>query len=270
MIKAKLSVIIPTYRSKETIDRCILSVINQSLQPSEIIVIDDGSNDGTTFKIQKLFDILRPQNKEINFVEIFLNNNSGPSTARNIGWNAAKFEYIAFLDSDDAWDPSKILIQYKFMIENPGIDLTCTLSKNFLKLEMMECPKTKIIIKKLFFTSQLVSNRVVTSSVMLKKDIVERFLDGKKYSEDNLLWLEILRAGYSVRRIERILTYSFKESYGSGGLTDSLINMWHGQIDTYLILYRNRKINFFVAFCIFVLSTLKFLIRVIIYILRKK
>jgi teichuronic acid biosynthesis glycosyltransferase TuaG len=268
--KAKISVVIPTFCSEVTIERCVLSIVNQSLQPSEIIIVDDASTDGTINTIAKIKENFQFNKIGININCIFLEKNNGPGTARNIGWNAAIFDYVAFLDSDDTWHPKKIEIQYNYMINNDYIDMICALSVNFNneKNANIECSQFKI--RRLNFISQLISNKVVTSSVILKKNISERFKDGKKYSEDNLLWLEILRANYSIYRIDKIVTYSYKGPYGSGGLTGSLVNMWFGQIDAYWTLYKNKKVNFILLFFILVISTFKYIVRHLFFILRVK
>lgn len=110
---ADISVIIPTYNSENTIERAINSVLNQTIMPIEIIIVDDSS---THIKNKEV--LLSIKNKYQNIKLIFLNINSGPATARNAAWNIAKGKYIAFLDSDDVWHPQKLEIQYKYMEEH--------------------------------------------------------------------------------------------------------------------------------------------------------
>ncbi len=95
----KVSVIIPTKNRIDTTLRCLNSVINQSLSPFEIIVVDDGSSDGTTKKIKENF----PE------VKILQNKFSrGGAVARNQGACIATGDYFAFLDSDDEWLPQHL------------------------------------------------------------------------------------------------------------------------------------------------------------------
>lgn len=91
----RISAVIPTYNREGTIARAIDSVLSQEYAPSEIIVVDDGSNDNTR-------KILEAYGKKIRYV---YQNNAGVSAARNRGVNEAKYEWIAFLDSDDYWLP---------------------------------------------------------------------------------------------------------------------------------------------------------------------
>ena len=96
-----VSVIIPVYNRVKVIDRSINSVINQTYPINQIIVIDDGSNDGTYDLVKRNF----PQ------VIVKYQENKGVSNARNVGINSAKSNWIAFLDSDDEWLQHKLQCQ---------------------------------------------------------------------------------------------------------------------------------------------------------------
>ncbi len=92
-----VSVVIPTYNRESRLPAAIRSVLGQSLPPSEIIVIDDGSTDATP--------ALMAQFPEVRYIQ---QENRGVSEARNHGIRLAKHEWIAFLDSDDEWLPRKL------------------------------------------------------------------------------------------------------------------------------------------------------------------
>ena len=104
-----VSVIIPVFNRLKLIPRSMNSVINQTYPVNEIIVVDDGSNDGTYDMIKENF----PQ------AILIYQENRGVSSARNIGIQAANSKWIAFLDSDDEWMPNKIEEQISFFIKNP-------------------------------------------------------------------------------------------------------------------------------------------------------
>lgn len=89
----KVSVIIPVYNGEKYIERCLESVLNQTLDGIEIICIDDGSTDNTLKLLQKY--------KSYGNVKIITQKNMGPAAARNIGMKEALGKYIAFVDSDD-------------------------------------------------------------------------------------------------------------------------------------------------------------------------
>ena len=104
----KLSVIVPVYNAVDYISRCLDSLINQSLDDMEIIVIDDGSNDGT-------HDMLLKYKNKIKLIE---QANSGVASARNRGISCANGQYIAFVDSDDWIDKDMFYKMYNKAIEN--------------------------------------------------------------------------------------------------------------------------------------------------------
>ena len=100
-----ISVVIPVFNRKQLIERSINSVINQTYPADEIIVIDDGSIDGTYDLIKKNY----PQ------VILIHQENKGVSAARNVGITIAKGKWIAFLDSDDEWFPEKLEEQINYL-----------------------------------------------------------------------------------------------------------------------------------------------------------
>ncbi|MFC1763136.1 glycosyltransferase family 2 protein [Planctomycetota bacterium] len=105
-VKPLVSVIVPTYNRANIVCSAIESILAQTYQPLEIIVVDDGSTDETE-------SVLRQYNKAITYVK---KNNGGVSSARNRGVAQAKGEIICFLDSDDLWLPEKTEIQVDLMM----------------------------------------------------------------------------------------------------------------------------------------------------------
>lgn len=95
---SSISVIIPSYNRAERLSHAVDSVLAQTLPPMEILVVDDGSTDGTAEKFRNLPEPVRLISKT----------NGGVSSARNVGIAHARGEWIAFLDSDDAWHPGKL------------------------------------------------------------------------------------------------------------------------------------------------------------------
>ena len=101
-----VSVVIPTFNREGFIEQCVVSALQQSKKPDEVIVVDDGSSD-------KTWDVLRTlgfsdSKEERNSLRYIFQRNKGVSAARNQGIKAAKFRYIAFLDSDDLWLEKKL------------------------------------------------------------------------------------------------------------------------------------------------------------------
>lgn len=98
----RVSVIIPTYNRREYVQEAIDSALAQTFTDYEIIVIDDGSTDGTSEALQARYG---------NRIHYEWQENQGESVARNRGIELARGEYIAFLDSDDLWHPEKLAKQ---------------------------------------------------------------------------------------------------------------------------------------------------------------
>lgn len=93
-----IAVVIPSYNSETTIESAILSVLNQTEPPEEVIVVDDGSIDGTASKLEQFSGRVR----------LIRQKNQGAAVARQTGTNAATTDYIAYLDADDWWPIIKI------------------------------------------------------------------------------------------------------------------------------------------------------------------
>ena len=111
----KVSIIIPTYNRAYCIERSVRSVLAQTYQEFELLIVDDGSSDNTQDVIKSIEDervryILMPENK-------------GVAAARNEGIRQAAYKYIAFQDSDDVWKPDKLEKQMQALTANPQAGL---------------------------------------------------------------------------------------------------------------------------------------------------
>ena len=107
----KSSVVVPTYNYGRFIEKAIESALAQTLRPSEVIVVDDGSTDDTEEVVRRFGDAVR----------YFRQENAGVSAARNRGAAESTGEYIAFLDADDIWEPEKLEKQMAKFAEDPEI-----------------------------------------------------------------------------------------------------------------------------------------------------
>lgn len=108
-----VSVIIPAYNSEKFIEEALESLFTQTFPASEIIVIDDGSEDGTD-------DLLKKHTGKIKY---YYQENSGLAAARNAGIKVSSGSYLAFLDADDLYYPEKIEIQKTFLDDCPEVDM---------------------------------------------------------------------------------------------------------------------------------------------------
>ena len=117
-----VSVIIPVYNGEDFLADAISSILRQNYEPMEIIVVDDGSTDGSA-AIAKNY-------KDVRYI---YQPNQGVASARNSGLSAAKGEFIAFLDADDTWPARKLQIQVEYLREHPSIMFTISKINNILE-----------------------------------------------------------------------------------------------------------------------------------------
>jgi glycosyltransferase involved in cell wall biosynthesis len=110
-----VSVIIATYNRSKTIERAVNSVLAQSWKAIEVIVVDDGSTDGTAHLLAKYGNKIR----------VISQRNQGAGAARNTGIKAASGEIISFLDSDDSWLPEKAERQVKLLLRTESSGVKC-------------------------------------------------------------------------------------------------------------------------------------------------
>ena len=224
----KISVIIPTYNRKKTLARAIQSVINQSLSPYEILVIDDGSNDGTQEWVKENF-------QNIKYIH---QNNHGVSSARNIGIENAYGDWVAFLDSDDEWLPNKLFEQVKSIQSNPKIKFFHTNEiwiRNGVRVNQMKKHKK---YGGHIFEKCLDICRVSPSSVLIQKEVFDNigvFDESLRVCEDYDLWLRIT-SKYPVVFLDVPLIYKY------GGHADQLSKVNDG-IESYRIQSLEKIIN---------------------------
>lgn len=107
----RVSVIMPAYNARAYIEEAINSVLSQNYDNIELIVVDDGSTDGTPEAADQFGDR----------VKLFQQKNAGPAAARNRGMAAATGDFIAFLDADDVWLQGKLSMQVNFLLDHPEV-----------------------------------------------------------------------------------------------------------------------------------------------------
>jgi glycosyltransferase involved in cell wall biosynthesis len=266
MKNVPVSVIIPCYNCSDTIERAVLSVVNQTARPLEMLLIDDGSPDNTLDRLSQLQE--KYGSTWIRVVS--LPRNQGPAAARNAGWDRSCAPYLALLDADDAWHPEKIHFQYGWMKNRPDVGISShaclQLISHFPAWDLPETHKSY----PLNALSLLVRNRMLTRSVMLKRSLPYRFSEDKRYSEDYLLWLEMVMNGIRAWYLDIPLAASFKHAYGEAGLSRHLMAMEKGELDTYARLRQKRLLPTPLAIGLYGFSLIKHLRRLIIHWIQKK
>ena len=204
----KISVVIPTYNRIALVERAIDSVLRQSIKPFDIIVVDDGSDDGTSEMIQKKY-------RSINLVQ---QQNSGVSAARNNGIKHAKGDWISLLDSDDEWTEKKLENQVDRLIKNPDYHF-CHTNEIWIRNGVrVNQKKRHQKYGGYIFDKCLDLCRISPSSTLFKKNILEHvgwFDTQLPVCEDYDLWLRIT-ADYKILFVDEPLIIKY------GGHTDQL------------------------------------------------
>ena len=179
-----ISVVIPTFNRLIYLERAIKSVLNQTIKVNEIIIVDDGSNDGTSEFIHSKYPDLK----------YIFQSNSGVSAARNVGITTAKSNWIAFLDSDDEWVNNKLKEQVTQLELEPEINFC---HSNELWIRNGNKIKQKNSHQKfggLIFDKCLDKCRISPSTVICKKTLLiklEGFDEDFFICEDYDLWLRV-------------------------------------------------------------------------------
>ena len=193
-----VSVIIPYFKKKKFISKALKSVLNQTYQKFEIIIVYDDSNKDDLKYIKKLAE----QDKRIKVITNKINLGAGPS--RNKAIKKAKGKYIAFLDADDEWLKEKLSIQIKFMKEKK---LKASHTSYFIINSMNEVEEVRsaTLIK---YNSLLYSCDIGLSTVILEKNLFKEGIQfaNTKTKEDYILWLTISKLNINFYPIRKKLT----------------------------------------------------------------
>ena len=180
----KISVIIPTFNRKHTLQRAIDSVLAQTFKPFEIIIVDDGSKDGTKEWLLQNYPS----------VQYIHQPNNGVSSARNKGIQISQGSWIALLDSDDEWMPEKLEYQSRFLEMNRDSSFCHTNEiwiRNGVRVNQMKKHKK---YGGDIFKHCLDICRISPSSSIIKKDVFEEvgaFDESLTVCEDYDLWLRV-------------------------------------------------------------------------------
>ena len=211
----KISIVIPTFNRIGSLPRALDSALNQTYQPSEIIVVDNGSSDGTTKLLRERYPSIR----------LLIEKKLGVSATRNKGIRHSKFQWIALLDSDDAWDKTKLEKQKNALASSQDhfrlVHTDEIWIRNGNKFNQMK--------KHQKFGGDIFNNClslccISPSSVLINKNIFKEvgyFDESLPVCEDYDLWLKICSQ-------EKILFINQKLTLKYGGHKDQLSKTYWG------------------------------------------
>ena len=247
MFKRLVSVIIPYFNKREYIEETIQSVLSQSYENLEIILIYDDENQRDLNFIKKIQQI----DKRIN---LFINQKSlGAGESRNFGIEKAKGEYVAFLDADDIWKKSKLKKQIDFMISQRALISHTSYEVINESGKVLNVRKAKDYdnYNSLLYSCDIGLSTVIVKKELLKDDIVFPNLRTK---EDFVLWLKILKNNVKIYSLDENLSIWRK-------LDNSLSSSIMQKVkDGYLVYNKFMKFNFLKSLLfLFLLSLNSFL-----------
>ena len=248
-----ISVIVPVYNVEKYLEQCVDSIINQTYTNLEIILVDDGSTDNSG----KICDKYAAMDSRIKVVHKI---NSGVSTARNLGLDIAKGEYITFIDSDDFVEEDYIFALYNNLIENDSDMSMCNMVcfgenwKRNLRELLPNCVRVDMESNEFinYFVRYISYKNYIFGSVwrvLYKSSIIKniRFNEEIKISEDLLFLLQVILNSkkitsidtylYYYREVESSVRHSYKKNY-----LDGQIKLYH-ELKKIVGVLNNKKIS---------------------------
>jgi teichuronic acid biosynthesis glycosyltransferase TuaG len=227
-----VSIITPNYNSEKFIEQTLQSIIAQTYENWELLIVDDCSTD-------KSLDIIEKYSIRDKRIKIFrLKENSGAAIARNKAIEEANGSFIAFLDSDDLWLSEKLEKQLAFMIQN-NYNLTYT-SYTVINENALEQKKTIFCKQTLNYSQMLYSNKIGCLTAMYNKENLGKISMPKiRKRQDYAFWLKILKREETAYGLQEVLAcYRSRSNSISNNKIEMLKWNW--------VLYRKiEKLSYF-------------------------
>ena len=219
-----VSIIVPVYNANKYIEATVNSVIGQSYENWELLLVDDGSTDGSGETIMRL-----EKEDVTNRIKVLFPKEHGTAAkARNYGLKNAKGPYIAFLDADDLWDVDKLKKEVDFIKEKSagfvftGYEFADENGKGMGKV--VKVPET------LKYKQALKNTTIFTSTVLMDTRIIDKklmFMPDMK-SEDTATWYQILRSGHVAYGLnENLVKYRRVANSLSSNKLEAIRRIWN-------------------------------------------
>ncbi len=190
-MKELVSIIVPVYNANKYIEATVKTVQEQSYENWELLLVDDGSTDGSTETIKRIVEA----DVTNRIVPLFPEEHGSAARARNFGLEHAKGRYIAFLDADDLWEKDKLTEELSFMKEKEsGFVFT---GYEFADANGKGTGKVVKVPETLSYKQALKNTTIFTSTVLIDLEKIDRSLVmmPEMKSEDTATWYKILRNG---------------------------------------------------------------------------
>ena len=227
----KVSIIMPVYRANATIEQAIASVINQSYNNWELMIVNDCCPEDSCSQVENLV-VTNSQILQINNTT-----NQGVAISRNKGIAKAKGDVIAFLDADDYWHPDKLSLQIGKI--GDGYDVVCS---NYVRVALNSKDIEVFHKEKFDHSDMLKSNHIGNLTGLYRCDRLGKVYQKQIGHEDYLMWLEIVKRagnGYCVQ--EPLAYYRVSNKSLSSNKFRAMTWQWY--------IYR-KELNFSLIFSI--------------------
>ena len=233
----------PVYNKDMYIKKTICSILEQSYQYFELIIINDGSTDNSLSVIQAFSD---------KRIRLYTKSNSGVSDARNYGIEKAQYSYIAFCDADDEWMPNHLMHIIQLAQKYPNAGLLSTGRSCYQNKEKINDIYFPHIDHRMFIIKDLCScmDKIITSSICIKKEAIQQvggFKSQIKNGEDLDVWIKIASL-YTVAYYNAVsIKYIVNSINNAGQHIDKCFPFWEWYQYNYtpkqsLKIYTGRKI----------------------------
>lgn len=183
---SSVSVVIPCYNAGRFLRETLDSILAQTRKPLEVIVVDDGSTDGSA----AVADSFGPP------VRVMRQPNQGESVARNHGLHEAKGDWVAFLDADDVWTPRKLELQLAGVVGRDDVVCSHTGFSLFGSRSEVPAPPPDVLAGCYEVDSLLLTPLVNTSTAMVRRQVPTRFPTWTRHAEDMLFFTELSLHGF--------------------------------------------------------------------------
>ena len=238
----RVSVIMPAYRCERTVEESVRSALKQSLREIEVIVADDGSDDGTPAILSRL------SGEDARVRVITLSENGGVANARNIAARAAQADWIAFLDSDDVWEADKLFKQLEKAAEtDAALVYTAAVC---IDESGKETGKSFPVPPAIDADTLLRQTDLITSSILVRRDLfLAHPMERGDLHEDLICWYRILNDGAKAVGVnEPLLRYRVTTGSKSGNKWRSAVMAWRSY--GYLKLGFFKRCRSFLGYCL--------------------
>ncbi len=248
MNKTLISVVMPAYNAKEYINDAIKSVLEQTYSSLELIIVDDCSTDET-------LDIIRgfaETDKRVRFYEN--DKNIGVAMTRNRGMSHASGEWVAFIDADDMWYPEKLERQLSLALSETADVIYCSYA--LVRGVDGVFIKDYIVPRGTDYKEMLKENVMSASTVMLRREITEKYLFGDKFvHEDYVYWLSLVKSDFKCVGAADILSaYRVNRGSRSENKLRAAKNRWE-------IYRKSERLSLFKALAYFMIYAVRGIVK---------